>query len=366
MAPRAKPAAAAAAAAAPAVTSTHSGFRLVQRADGTLMASVPDTSDKWRAEGMLSLAYGIFISSYLLWPLPIAAVCCCVTWTPALKAAAATAAVLYALSFFDGCERRMGRPVPALRRHACWLLSWRYLGMRVLRTQPLDTSAGQQYIFPMSPHGILLLSRLCQYAGAWELLFPGIDTRVLAASPMFKVPIVRELCLALGAVDASRRTATALLKAGLSMIVYPGGSREIFTTDATAPDRVFLSERKGFISLALASGAALVPTYVFNEKHCFKRILIHRAITDAVLKTLKIPLIIFYGRWCTLLPFRPAAEARSLLVVYGAPIPVARVEAPSAAQVDELHARYTAALRALYNAHRAEAGYGEQEELIID
>jgi hypothetical protein len=359
MAPRAAPAAAAS-------ITTERGFRLEQRADGTLLASVPDTSDAWRAEGFISVAYGVFISSYLLWPLAIAAACWCITWTPALKAAVGTAAVLYALSFFDGSERRTGRPMPRLRRHACWLLSWRYCGMRVLRTQPLDASAGQQYIFPMSPHGILLLSRLCQYAGAWELLFPGIDTRVLAASPMFRLPIVRELCLALGAVDASRRTATTVLRKGLSVIVYPGGSREIFTTDATAPDRVFLSERKGFISLALSSGAALVPTYVYNEKCCFKRILIHRAVTDWVLKRLKIPLIIFYGRWCTLLPFRPACEARSLLIVYGAPIPVARVEAPTPEQVDELHARYVAALRALYNAHRAEAGYGAQEELIID
>lgn len=34
----------------------------------------------------------------------------------------------------------------------------------------------------------------------------------------------------MGAVDAGRKTAAKVLKEGLSVAVYPGGSREIFST----------------------------------------------------------------------------------------------------------------------------------------
>jgi hypothetical protein len=42
--------------------------------------------------------------------------------------------------------------------------------------------------FPRRPPntGILILSRIMIYGGVWELLFPGVPFRVLAASPMFK------------------------------------------------------------------------------------------------------------------------------------------------------------------------------------
>jgi hypothetical protein len=46
----------------------------------------------------------------------------------------------------------------------------------------------------------------------WETLFPGVDIRVLGASPMFKLPGCREICLWMGAVDAGRRTAERVLK----------------------------------------------------------------------------------------------------------------------------------------------------------
>ncbi len=44
--------------------------------------------------------------------------------------------------------------------------------------------ASVRYIFGAYPHGILILSRAATYGGIWEKLFPGIDFRVLGASPM--------------------------------------------------------------------------------------------------------------------------------------------------------------------------------------
>ena len=198
-------------------------------------------------------------------------------------------------------------------------------------------------------------------SGVFEQLCPGIQCRVLAASPMFKIPLIRDICLALGAVDAGRATATRVMQAGLSTMLYSGGSKEIFLTDAAQPDTVYLSSRKGFIRLALESGAPLVPVYVFNEKRMFHRWLPPERVRLFFLRVLRIPLLVFWGRFCTLLPFR---DERGLLVVMGAPIAVKQTANPSAETIDALHAKYEAALRALHLKWRAHAGYGE-EELVV-
>lgn len=48
---------------------------------------------------------------------------------------------------------------------------------------------------------------------------------------MFWIPGSREICLWMGAIDARRSVAEKTLRNGMSLIVYPGGSAEIFETD---------------------------------------------------------------------------------------------------------------------------------------
>jgi hypothetical protein len=68
-----------------------------------------------------------------------------------------------------------------------------YFPLRAIRLAPLDPT--RQYIFGWHPHGILVLSRIFCYGGVWEHLFPGLDFRVLGATPMFFVPFCRDICL---------------------------------------------------------------------------------------------------------------------------------------------------------------------------
>jgi 1-acyl-sn-glycerol-3-phosphate acyltransferase len=207
------------------------------------------------------------------------------------------------------------------------------------------------------------MSRVVGYGGAWEALFPGVQCRVLAASPMFKVPLVRDICLALGAVDAGRKTALRVLEQGLSVHVYPGGSKEVFMTDPADHDRVYLG-RKGFVNLALCTGSSLVPVYVFSEKHLYHRKLPSERLRLFLLRVLKFPVLLFYGRFFTLLPLK--ARPEGLLVAVGKPIPVERVAEPSSEQVDALHAQYVTELKALFERWRVHAGYAASEQLIIE
>lgn len=274
------------------------------------------------------------------------------------------------------------------------------------------------------------------YGGRFEELFPGIDVRTLAATPVFKcVGVVGAVCLAgrsiaayqrcplprafrrcrwpgsreislwLGAVDAGAKTAAKVLASGLSMMVYPGGVKEIFRTDARSKDTVLdLNNAKGFVRMAMEVGAPLVPVVVYNERTGYKRVdvpegeaarggsALARAgmkwrgcpstlslpcivlllscccrcaaagVRSFFYKKLGIPLLLFYGRFLTLLPFK-----HQLGVVFGAPLEVPHTPGIQKGdpRIDEQHAKYVAALTALWEAHKAEFGYAADEKLVI-
>lgn len=342
--------------------------------DGEAMTIVvrPPRGSAWRA---LQFLWGFALIHYIFYGVFVfvLAVAFRETLFASLGArlGAALALALYLPSFLDGSEKKLGRPWDALRRHGVWILSQGYFPATLRRTRKLDPK--KRYVFGWHPHGILILSRIHTYGGAWERLFPGIEFRVLGASPMFFLPGCREICLWMGAVDAGRRTAARVLRENLSVAVYPGGSREIFETDPNSTNTTaVLNRRKGFVRLAAANGADLVPVFVFGEKRCYRRLNVNAKLRDWLLRRLKIPLIVFWGRFGTWYPFKAKQ-----FVVFGAPIATAEDETRDgrfdettrderfAARVDRLHAEYCDAVVALFEKHKAEAGYGPEETLTM-
>ena len=129
---------------------------------------------------------------------------------------------------------------------------------------------------------------------------------------MFFLPGCREICLWMGAVDAGARTAREVLRSNRSVVVYPGGSREIFDTDPhSRVTKITLKRRKGFVRLALAEGAELVPVFVFGEKRCYSRLNVPAGIRDSLLAAMKVPVIVFWGRFGTWYPKDVVVAKRS-------------------------------------------------------
>jgi 1-acyl-sn-glycerol-3-phosphate acyltransferase len=58
-----------------------------------------------------------------------------------------------------------------------------------------------------------------------------------------------------GAIPASEAAAVAALRAGESVLVFPGGARELYG----AADRIAWGGRSGFARIAAAAGAPVVP-----------------------------------------------------------------------------------------------------------
>lgn len=92
-----------------------------------------------------------------------------------------TSLVVYFSTYvLDQSHLRGGKPWHWFRKLHIWNFVAEYVGLRLIRTVPLDPT--QRYVFGYSPHGILILSRIASYGGGWEKLFPGIQTRGTLAS----------------------------------------------------------------------------------------------------------------------------------------------------------------------------------------
>ena len=80
----------------------------------------------------------------------------------------------------------------------------------------------------------------------------------LAFDAIFGVPGWRELMRKIGQMPASMDNAESALRGGNSVLLYPGGSYEVFRP-WTDRNRIMFNERKGFIRLALRAGVPVVP-----------------------------------------------------------------------------------------------------------
>ncbi|GMR59933.1 hypothetical protein PMAYCL1PPCAC_30128, partial [Pristionchus mayeri] len=129
-----------------------------------------------------------------------------------------------------------------------------------------------------------------------------------------------------------------------------------------------LNKRKGFIKLALETGAQLVPCYGFGENDLYIQAAneqgsLVRRFQTFVKKMWGVSPVIFHGRGVFnynvgLLPFR-----KQLNTVLGAPIPVEKTENPSQEQIDSLHEQYIQKLTELFDAHKTKYGVPEDKKL---
>ena len=123
----------------------------------------------------------------------------------------------------------------------------------------------KQYVFAVHPHGIhcWVLNMMAfpdsPFDAEFGLVSEGRMTG-LAATVIFQIPVVRELFLSMGYVDASRSVANKALLNGRNLFVCTGGEEESMRT-VVGKDVVVLKKRKGFVRLAVSHGASLVPVF---------------------------------------------------------------------------------------------------------
>jgi len=211
----------------------------------------------------------------------------------------------------------------------------------------------QKSLFVVHPHGICGVS-FALLQGYCEMLYE--NSIGLVSSVLINLPISGILAKWMGASSVKQKNFEKLMSEDKNICFLPGGFEEATITN-TNEDRVYLSERKGFIKSALRYGYNLYPIYTFGENKLYLtcnwfekiRLLINR---------LKCPSAIFFG----LFFFIPFYNVR-LITVVGPKLTLPQIAEPTNDDVNMYHKLYVENLKALFN--RNKKLYGGSEELII-
>ncbi|CAD7955389.1 unnamed protein product [Amoebophrya sp. A25] len=223
-----------------------------------------------------------------------------------------------------------------------------------------------QYVLAAHPHGIIIQARTLWRAKNRLEEFLNREWRMIGASVLFRIPLIRELSLSYGAVDATKATCELVLKNGANLIVYPGGLDEAnalkstscsssshfsaqngcremeknvdggrertgksrtghgcfdeadetshemkassscsTSSSSTSSETMYLKPRRGFVRLAVRYGIPVVPVFVFGELDCVDAVpLLPRPVQEFLQKNFRISTTWFTGRWGMFIPKR--------------------------------------------------------------
>jgi len=140
---------------------------------------------------------------------------------------------------------------------------------------------------------------------------------------------------------------------GRAITIVVGGARESLETQ---PDtlRLILNRRKGFVKLAIRSGADLVPVLAFGENDIYKQLSpaehprLHK-FQLFVKQIMGFTIPMFHARGIFnydvgIMPYR-----RPLNIVVGRPIKVVMHAKPEPEYIEEIHAQYVKELQHIWN-----------------
>jgi len=204
-----------------------------------------------------------------------------------------------------------------------------------------------QYFIAIHPHGPVCFSRMFFVGpGGFRELF-GRPCRMLAASVLYYLPVIREMTLFFGAVDASKRNVEKLLSKGCNLELYPGGLDEMIQY---VPDEVVCKTRTGFLRLALEHGVKVLPVFVFGETSLHSCVKVPGAAL--IEKLFRVGLVFPVGRFYSFLPFK-----KPMHLVAGTPIEVVKTPNPSKEQVDALLQEFKAGIQRIFDENKDKYGH---------
>lgn len=278
--------------------------------------------------------------------------------------------------YFDASiSERGGRRVNWFRRWKIWKYFADYFPLKIVKTTELDPK--KNYIMGVHPHGVLSIGAFGHFGtegSGWSEHFPGLTPYLMVLAGHFQFPVYRDYFMTSGAVAVTYNSINYILtkhKSGQAIGLVVGGALEALESNP-GQYNLKLKNRKGFIKLALRTGASLVPVYSFGETDLYLQAKnpegsFLRKIQNFMTAKFGFSPPIFHGRGVFqytfgLLPFRKPVHS-----VFGEPIDVEATESPTREQVDELHKKYVDRLTDLFESNKTKYGVPEDHHLnIID
>lgn len=132
-----------------------------------------------------------------------------------------------------------------------------------------------------------------------------------------------------------------------------------------------MKDRKGFVKLAIQTGAALVPVYSFGENDIFDQPenepgSLLRIFQDFIKKFIGITPPIVQGRGFFQYSYGIIPRRCPIKTVVGAPIETIRNELPTNEEVNDLHQRFIHELNTLFDLHKHDFISNSDTKLIIN
>lgn len=240
-----------------------------------------------------------------------------------------------------------------------WSSIERYFSFKLIPHGKLEKD--QVYMYGFHPHGIYPLTTFWATRGAqWRKCYPGVNLDILAASVIFYIPMIREIAMWGGGRDVSRTSIDLSFAQKRSVMLVPGGEREMRETRPESKEIRLIGRHKGFVRCALQYGVPLVPVYSFGE---------HQTLDNLRWKSMQewwqkkilygfphLP----YGRW-----YSPMPNAVPITLVVGDPIVIPKIPNPTSDEIDFWHKEYYKSLVSLFDKYKGQITSFEDATLVI-
>lgn len=256
-----------------------------------------------------------------------------------------------------------------------WFRNWsgykymmQYFPLKLIKTTDIDPSGN--YIFGVHPHGLISISAFAHFGNngsGFDALFPGLKPHLLVLEWMLYLPITREYLMSGGGSAATKESFYNILHSkakGEVCIVVVGGAAESLERSHY---RLVLKSRKGFVKMAIQTGASLVPVFSFGEIDLFNTISnpegsYLRILQNFLKKKVKLGFPVWWGRGLRKGSFGFLPFKKNTYTVVGKPINVAKNILPSNEDIDEIHRIYVEGLTKLFNENKLE--YGNESDIL--
>lgn len=204
----------------------------------------------------------------------------------------------------------------------------------------------------------------------WSTFFPGVRPKLTTLNVNTLLPLTRELILGCGLCSSTSNSLHTLLRQSndpfaeenrdgyssnaVGLIV--GGARETFYT---YPDtyRCVIRKRRGFIRIALETGASLVPAISFGENNVYDMIDIRpgfwrRCIENACMRYANRVPAFYNGRGIFQSKFGLLPKRHPITTVVGAPIHLKKITNPTDEDINHTFDLFCTHLKQLFESHK--------------
>ena len=248
---------------------------------------------------------------YMIWPLTITCITFC--FLGAFLATAVASGMIAALMVVAYYGYHW------LRKHGYIQWALQELGTRVehlhenlratfLLRGHLKEIPKEPVLYIAHPHGLFFMAPFFHWAARVTDWPEGLArVRPAVHSIFFKIPGVRELMEAHGAIEATEEEIERTLRSGDSVVLMPGGVQEIGAERLT----VVIRKRRGYLRIAQRVGCPIVPVLTFGEAELFRPMAgldwFHRYCKAWFGLAVPIPSLASFFRWFRLFkePLKP-------------------------------------------------------------